>query len=293
MARSITLVGVDGVEVGPLRIGEGPALWGAAPVEYNVIDLSSGYRIGEFRDGPRDLVLPVIVAGDTPAEFETTFRSLIRATNPHEGEVRVIVTSADGTARELPAATVGGRDAITMPAPDTSILTVPLRLLSTYNWRSLVENEHRFAWDDFETQTTGLSWDPPPPLPWDPPPPLPWSGVSLRGYLDATLEAGGDSASWPVFRITGPAALVEAVNQRTGKRWQFDGALEEGQVLVVDTTPGREMLTVDEIPAFSSMGDAWDWWELRPGENPVHVWIENFGVTTSLEVTYYGEWITP
>ena len=31
----------------------------------------------------------------------------------------------------------------------------------------------------------------------------------------------------------------------------------------------------------------------RPGDNPVHVWIESFGTTTSLEVTYYGEWLTP
>ncbi len=295
MTRTVTLIGVDGVEVGPLRVGEGPALWGAAPTVYDTLDLPDGYELSGFRNAPRDNVLPVLVDGDDASEFEARVRALIRSTDPRRGQVRVLVTDADGATRELSAFVVGGRDALTYAIPDTSILTLPLRLRSTQNWRATVETEIRVGWDDFETEFVDIPFDDPPDYLYDPPPDLPWSGLSLRGYLDVTLEANGDEVSWPVYRITGPASTVEIVNQRTAGRWQFDGAIDEGQVLVVDTNPGRRTITVDEIPAFAQMGNGWVWHKLglEPGDNPTHVWIENFGTSTSLEVTYYSEWATP
>jgi hypothetical protein len=99
---------------------------------------------------------------------------------------------------------------------------------------------------------------------------------TLTGTPGVTVTNAGDGQVGAVFVIAGPssgtATAVRIGSTTTGKKVDVSGiSLASGDELVLDTTPGRETLTVNDVSVAGTIDVASRWPLLLPGTNQVYV----------------------
>lgn len=104
---------------------------------------------------------------------------------------------------------------------------------ATLQW--VATDPRRYSATEY-TQSIGLPPAPSGGLTWPITFPVTWTDTGIgRGQL--TLTNAGDTPTWPVFTLVGPATGPIITNTDTGQQLQFDPdwTLGDGEILVIDT----------------------------------------------------------
>ncbi len=295
MSRQITLTGVDGtvwdLTAGPVVFaGASPRLWGTVPVSVNerVAPLIPGSFVSNVRHGARDLVVPLTIDADTEVEVEEAINALARSVDPTLGTVAVLVERPDGTQRQIVGRYMAGLDLLALDWCEASSVkaVLAIRCHEEPYWTDPAGDEITVIppppvfssgttpTDDADTDTdeaipvdgfvVGVAFNAD--IPFNAV--MPFSGEA-GGVVITTIDNQGDVDAWPVFTITGPASSIQATNITTGRFCSWDGTLDAGKVLTVDTRPGRRAVTVDGTNRFGTLEDGSELFPFEPGSQTV------------------------
>jgi hypothetical protein len=200
----------------------------------------------------RPVAVPVVAPGTIDDRAE--LRRWGRVLDPAKGEGTLTVVDGPSPGRYLRCAYDAGLDDLDEAA---SIGSAVLLFRAAYPY-----------WLDGAEQTTTVTqggnvthWFPFLPL--------------VLGASDAfaalTITVAGDVKSWPVITVTGPGQQVMARNLTTGKSWTVQTTLAAGSQLIVDTRPGRKLVTIDGGNAYPLLTADSSLWPLEPGPNRVEL----------------------
>lgn len=221
-------------------------------------------RLDDYRDSPRLMRVPLVVADRTPEEYLAAHRALVASTRhrrPDEIAMgRVRVELPDGSWRHIRAVYHGGLD----PHEDE---------LDDLMWSRQAHDSLEFWAPEphFEGPEISMSWrlaaDP---VPFYPLYPLRVASSQVGG--SATITSPGDAASYPIWEITGPGTPVVS-NETTGQSWAFGEEIPAGTTVTVDCRP-PSVAPETGLTAVDQNGvDWWDrfvgfptLWEIPPGE---------------------------
>lgn len=268
--KRIVWVSPDGEEL-PLTDGdEYTSVTGRAGFGRVVPDLvtestaSGAARLADYRDSPRLMRIPLVVAGNDPDAYLAAHRALVASTRhrrpgqaPALGRIRVELPS--GSWREIPAVYHGGLD----PAETE---------LDDLMW-SRQEHAALEFWapePHFVGPEIALAWR----LAADPVPFFPLYPVRVASSQvggSATIFSPGDADSYPVWEITGPGTPI-ITNADTGQTWAFDTEVPAGETVTVDCRPPSVAPDTGLTAVDSSGVDWWgafagfpDLWSIPPG----------------------------
>jgi phage-related protein len=106
-----------------------------------------------------------------------------------------------------------------------------------------------------------------------------------------TITVLGDVESWPVITVVGPGQQIVCRNLTTGKSWTVQTTLGAGQKLVVDTRPGRKLVTIDGANAYPLLTADSSLWPLEPGPNRVELAVALTTVATLGTFLWRNAWL--
>ena len=221
-----------------------------------------------------NIVLPVLVQADGTV-LEDELRYWSRVMNPHKGEVTILVTRPDASARELNCRYIGGLESL-VQGQNYANINLSFRANDPY-WRATSESSEAF------TGTPGDLFFP----------------FTFPFYLDGdnifdsrTVVIAGDVATYPRFVITGSGTSFDFRNNTTGKRFKLDYNLAEGEQIVINFDPRRTTPVVTTAAGSSLFRyidqDYLNLWSLTPDGNGVNeLEFLVLGTTAGTTVTMY------
>lgn len=288
-------------ETSNILSGRAPRVFGIAPVtvgERSYPLLAAGSTRQKARYGSKPITWPIRFRGQTHQHLLETFEEFATLVDPTGGDVHIIATRPDGTRREWVATYTAGFD----PTVDNCDTTTTLAEIV---FRASDPYLH-----DIETQTVALGfpgltgsgltatswaenidWDAN--IPWDG-----WEPTAEQGTVTASVDYRGTAQAWPRWEFDGPLDGISAANisQFDGSRriWEWDGALNTGETLVVET---RELARSVRVGATNRVADMSitraEFWPLRPGANQVIVSVGGLVDTnTAARMLYTNRWLT-
>lgn len=109
----------------------------------------------------------------------------------------------------------------------------------------------------------------------------------------AVATNSGDAVVYPVFTvtITGTVTALRVGNSTTAEFVELSG-LPAGATLVVDCTPGREVVTLDGVSILSKVATASKFPALRPGGNNVYRTVVAGAGTITAQVEWRNGWVS-
>lgn len=250
----------------------GPAGWGAGPVEVITDPLATGgVSVRTVRFSERRLTWPLYVWGDTHDEFVARYRNLLSAfakTGYLQSPGTLTVQRPDGTSRSIDCFYEDGFQGTT--GENWSFAKPVLTLLCPDPfWRA---DTAISTTRTFSAQVPYLS---------------PYPTVSNSNALGAsTLNNPGDVDVWPNFTITGPMTQMQATNATTGDSFTIEYTLTTGQTVTVTTNPPTVTNTSgDNLIGALNFPDA-VLWRLVPGDNSLDFSVNGGATGTSVEISF-------
>lgn len=252
------LNGVRGLEMPPVTIVS------------DEVPMQPGARIRAVKVQPRTVDLPIHVRGTTPQSLQTQLRTLRAAMDPTRGQGRLRVTPPDGVARELfcyyQAGWQGEIDGTHYGTVWQDIL-VSLYACDPYFYAADAQKrDYRVggAGLTFLTTSVGDKF-------------LPLQLIGSTVLSTESITNMGDVAAWPIWTITGPGTMITLTNILPGGTSRLlevvpTPALTAGQVLTIDTRPGRKTIVgPGGVNMFGDLNVHSVIWSLDPGVNTVRV----------------------
>jgi hypothetical protein len=233
---------------------------------------------GVPRAQPRDVTVPVHIWADTRSECLARWRQWISDLNPQNGPGVITVYERDGSSRQISALYSQG---IEGAADDDG--TGP-----TWFTFAVVFHASRPYWlGDEQARTFTLASG----GSFYPFLPLIVTNSSPGGAVQVTNS--GDTASFPVWTVTGPCTSLTLTNDSTGQALTVDYALNDGDSLVIDTTDGAKYVLLNGAtnlwPALSLGSKLWS---LRNGLNNLTIAAPGAGVHTSVTIAFRERYLT-
>jgi hypothetical protein len=251
-----------------------------------------GTSVRGHRAEERQIALPLLVYGDSRADFLPVWRRLVTDVAP----ARRLGRTVPGTLSLIPpvgaggslgrsieafyAGGLGGNDDDKGTGMQWASVVLSLRCPSPY-WLgdTVIARFQLAAPDDFYPYT------------W----PLMVSDSQVLGELVAVNE--GEVEAYPVFEITGPMDSANLINQTTGELMNIGGGLDPGHTMTIDTRESaRSVLVVDEFGEvtnrYADLSLDSTLWALAPGDNQVALEIPGADVGSSLTITYRPRYLT-
>ncbi len=201
----------------------------------------------------RDLSLPLLIRASS---LENVMRLCARYWNPLNGDGTLVYVSDSGERRQLACRYTGGLEGSASYNRGWMKAVLRLRALNPF-WQAT----------DSETYQVQLSE----PVPFFQPQffPLHISSGVLNGNL--VIQNSGDLDSFPVFTVTGPATYLK-VNRNNEVFFEFPNlTMNTGDVLVIDTRPGRYSAIINGENAFQLLSSNSKLFSFVPGENVVTI----------------------
>lgn len=113
-------------------------------------------------------------------------------------------------------------------------------------------------------------------------------------FAQETITNSGDVKAWPQWSFVGPGSDPAIYNLTTGKQIQMTVNLSAGQVLNIDTSPGKKSVTdiylnyyTNVIQSGSSM------FPIEPGDNIIRVEFSGTNPSSYVTLAYYKQYLTP
>lgn len=240
--------------------------------------LLDGEQLNDVYAAPRTIVLPMLIAGRTEAEFRERARGLIRDVFPLRGEATLEVAQPDGQRRRVPVMYVDGLEG------SEAIDDGGFRW-----WRTGIRLTALSPWwlgDPYEQQ-----WAYAEPVNFLPITPRRVSSSSILG--DVTLTNPGDVETYPEWSLTAPATGVTLTRLDTGESLHVDAPVPAGRTLRIVTAPRETQLALDDgTPMWSALGNGSSFWPLPVGEAPLSLQVAGAGVGTELVLSYTPRYAT-
>lgn len=262
----LTLVGADGTRhdlvslCEPYGVIQGETLRGvAAGIErgatvrglapWNVTSRQLGPDVpGETVTGvraqARDIVVPLIIKGDTETLHENRLADLAGVLGPNTGPCRLIYKRADGTEREITCTYITGADDLRIENLATMRFTVAnLRFRAHFPFWRQVDATHGESTGTFSNALFGD-----------------------EDIFDVTND--GDVDTWPEITITGPAENIELANMTTGQVMRIIAELDVGDTARIVSDPAQRAAYFNEIARWDQFDPTQvEPWRLVPGVN--------------------------
>jgi len=253
-------------------------------------DPVGGSTVRHIQPQSRQMVIPIRIDGPAPADHLVRYRQLAGAFSQtrRRGAGTLTLTRADGSARTIKAIYTAGFDPNAGNMSGWVYSDVVLSLFCPDPFWVDVEQitfARTFASDpaDFQDPYFTLS--------------------SSQTLGDTVVNNPGDAEAWADYVITGPASLIVATNNATGKVWSIDPnatALGFGRDLEADET-----VTITSRPPSVRGPDGSVWtaalgfptqanlWPLEPGDNDITFAITGADDGTSITGTFMARRETP
>lgn len=285
--KALYWTGPDGV-THPLSGGRYVSLTGRTgfgvirPDHVTDATMSGAAWMRDIRATPRLMSVPLLVQGDTPAEYLTAYRALQASVIHNRGGVlapgwlRVVLP--DGQWREIAAYYHGGLDPVESELDDMMWARQEHPNLEFYAPDpAFVGEEIPLAWRIVAPAAAFY-------------PIYPLRVVSSQLGGSATVTSPGDLDSYPVWTITGPGTPT-VTNLSTGEEWGFTQEIGVGQTVTVDCRP-PDLAPDTGLTATDQTGE--DWWphfsdpppqlfHLPPGRTDIQIAMT--GATDDTRVT--------
>lgn len=259
----------------------GPAGWGAAPIELVVDPLPrGGEQVRYIRSKPRRIQWPVYIGGDDHVQYTRRRQSLTRAftmTTQRAAPGWLKVARPDGDARLIACYYEQGLEGASGEDHLFSRNVVTLYCPDGY-------------WSGPEPITVerGISVVTAPFL--NPFISITSSKVVSGGQADVTQVLNpGDVEGWPTWTLTGPMSKLTATNYTTGTRFALEYPLGDGQQITITTNrptvrgPGDANLT-KYIDWFNPEGT--ELWPLMDGVNDINFQVDGAANGTKVQMAF-------
>lgn len=268
----------------------GPVGWDMPPIDYieDVVPLQPGSQFRQLVVKPRDFDVPLSLVEVDEATAAQKVRALARTLNPALGSGYLVVTSADGTQRQIPCQYKSGLEG------DQSLKSIGQDRGSGgfRSWRRFLVVFHAFDpyWQDLVDTTVqfniGTS------VAFFPILPLRLSAASVGGTF--TVNNVGDVQAWPVWTVTGPGSSITFTNNTTGQSLALGSyALAGGRTLTIDTRPGFKTITLDDgTNLYNNVAANSVLWGLNPGNNTITASVSGTSSTTSILLAFRQRYLT-
>jgi hypothetical protein len=188
------------------------------------------------------------------------------------------VQRQDGSTRQLQVFTVSGTEVPTDETSFWSTYAIALQSDDPY-WYDLNPMSKTYV---LAGQAVGIL------------PLLPIALGASTVFGSDTITNDGGAEAYPVWTITGPGLPV-IQNVTTGRQFSFNTALTSGQVIQVDTRPGRQS-AVDVnagVSVWSQIiqNSPRDLWSLARGDNKIFLTMGGAGPGSSVVISWYRRWL--
>lgn len=218
--------------------------------------------------------LGLLVLADGEAQLRARLRGLVRAMRPKAGPGLLTVTTEEGETRSLRCYLEAGLEGD--ESDDTSLpgrwFKAILKFFAPSPWWQGEQRPIEF----------GLAA----PTPFFPIFPLVLSPSNIQGQVDVDLT-DADTASYPVWTITGPGSALTLTNVTTGRSIQVDAAIGDGQTVVIDTRPGQQSVRRgDGSNLMGALTSDPALWPLVEGVNTVSALLTNAGASSRIRGLY-------
>jgi hypothetical protein len=239
------------------------------PVEIQSLRVpqAHGARFRGARHEPRLVLLPVVVPAPQTTTGRTELRRWAKALDPAKGEGTLTVVQGPSPGRFLNCVYEAGLETMAEDNGQPLELAVLGFRASDPYWLDASVAAGPVTVSDTEAAPDPLA--------------------------TTVITNTGDVNAWPVFTFNGPGSALSINNDTTGKVIEIGGAaFIAGDVVVVDTRPGRKTVTVNGANGFSRLSAVSTLWPLVPGANTVRVVVTGgSGATTTF--TYNPRWLAP
>jgi len=210
-------------------------------------------RLADYRDSPRLMRIPLVVAGQDPASYLAAHRALVASTRHrrpgHIAQGRIRVELPSGQWRDIAAVYHSGLD------PHEDILDDLMWSRQEHASLEFYAPEPHFLGPE-ESLSWRLASDP---VPFYPLYPLRVASSQVGGA--ATITSPGDAESYPVWEVTGPGTPV-ITNTDTSETWAFGTEIPAGATVTVDCRPPS---VAPETGLTALDSDGVDWWPAFTG----------------------------
>lgn len=235
----------------------------------------------------RDFMLTFWLDEPDDSSIRAAMRSMVAKMDPLRGTGKVRVTGPDGLQREIECVYAAGLD-MTERLGDFS---------GIYSQKCVVQfRAHWPYWRDTLPLTFVYGAGTSQPFLGNPFFPLRITSSAVAAQQVITND--GDVDAWPVWTVSGPGSGVVLKNVTTNKWTDLTPvSLLTGQLLTVDTRPGRKTITINTggvvTNAFSSLSNTSELWSLARGDNTIQLQMTNTVPGSSqLTLTYNREFLS-
>lgn len=226
------------------------------------------------------MTLPVVVPGPDAGRDE--LRRWARALDPLKGEGTLTVVQGAHAGRQLVCVYAAGLDDFAEEWPLLGLTTLGFHAADPY-WQDNTETTilamlgmNTYHWFPFAG-----SWAQQPLI-------LGASDV----FAAVTATNTGDVDAWPIVTATGPGNTLTLTNSTTGDHLQLAGTLLAGDVVVIDTRPGRKSVAINGNNAFGQLTDDSSLWPLVPGTNRISIGLAAATAASSVTFAWRNRWLS-
>lgn len=239
------------------------------------VPMQPGAREKYVQIGQNDLRVPVLVTATTESELAAARRALAAAMNPARGLGAIRNTAPDGSVRDLFCRLVDG-----LRGDESEASRGPGWLLAGLTFQAA----DPFWYDD---QDTVQSFSAAAPLTFFAAPFLPLklsSGLISTGF---SVQNTGDVECWPIWTITGPGTNPTLTNSTTGETLALTITLTAGQILTIDTRPGKKTVVRENgSNQWGVVGSTSTLWALARGTNAIALSMTGTTSASQLQLAY-------
>lgn len=265
------------------RVLKGATGKGMPPVTFveDEVPFQPGTRLRTVKTGARQLVLPMAFLADDASSLQAALRAWLLRLHADRGDGQLRYTGPDGTPRVLNCRYADG-----MQFTEDASNRGP-------RWQKVAVAFHAFDpywYDAADTDVTVTpSVDATTFFPF-----FPLVLTHAPVFASETISNTGDVDCWPVWEITGPASSIRLANGTTGKTLTLDKTLGTGDVVEVDTRPGKKSVTLVATGEnlYGNLASGSSLWPLARGDNDVTIEADSTdadsGVTLSYRLGYLG-----
>lgn len=280
--RRLTWVAPDGAVTSfggaPVLAAPGVQFAGMPQVRASelTVPMQAGNRWQHVNHGPREVAIPVLIAGDTLAGNEAAVDGLAWLVDPTRGDGKLRATRHDGSERELSCRYVSSLQITEATAFDAA-------------WQSmLVFRAVDPYWYDSSSQTVIVAPGPSPSF-------FPFFPLKL-GASEASDSVSvvndGQVEVWPVWSITGPGTF-SASNDSLGEEWVLEHELGGGEIVTIDTRPGiKTVVSSSAGDLFGALTDTSNLWPLGVGSNQVTLTVSGADEESRLVLSWRRGWLS-
>lgn len=245
----------------------------------DLVPNQAGSRLRAVRIRPREVDLPIYCEAADEATLRTTLRSILGWFDPQRGDGTFRVQAPGGDVRQLVCRYAGGLEMVEsgqQGGVTWQQFVLILRAVDPYWYApNAISKTYLLA-----TATTSFF----------PIFPLRLSGSTV--FADDSVVNGGDVEAWPVWTVVGPGSSIYLRNLTTGQFINVNTTLATGEILTVDTRPGKKSIKKsDGTNLFGSMSSDSAMWSFARGTTAIRVEMASSTVDSSVSYSYFPRYL--